>query len=96
MTTSTDTLDRGTGTRPTRMRIRVVDHDRSDNPAVDVTLPLGLVRFGLKMAKSFSPEIKDVDIDWDALAAAIDAGERGQIVHVDDEAKHQTVDVYVE
>ncbi|HEX8938554.1 MAG TPA: hypothetical protein VF763_00205 [Candidatus Limnocylindrales bacterium] len=78
------------------MRIRVVDHDRSDKPSVDVTLPLGLVRFGLKMAKSFSPEIKDVDIDWDALAAAIDAGERGQIVHVDDEAKHQTVDVYVE
>jgi hypothetical protein len=81
------------GNRPTHLRIRVVDHAKGDQPAVNVSLPIGLVRFGLRMARTFSPELKDVDIDWEVLAAAIDAGERGEIVHVEDEAQHRTVDV---
>jgi hypothetical protein len=71
------------GTKPTCLRIRVVDHAKGEQPAVNVSLPIGLVRFGLGMARTFSPKLKDVDIDWDLLAAAIDAGERGEIVHVE-------------
>jgi hypothetical protein len=81
---------------PTRLRVRVVDHAKPGDPVVNVAVPMGLVRFGLRMARTFSPELKDIDIDWDEVATAIDSGERGQIVHVEDEAKHQTVDVFVD
>ncbi len=96
MTGRIETAERATGTRPTRLRIRVVDHPTADRPTVNVSLPIGLVRFGLRMARTFSPELTEVDLDWDAVAAAIDAGEHGEIVHVEDEARHQTVDVYLE
>ena len=82
--------------RPTRLRVRVIDHSESGEPAVDVSLPIPLVRFGLKMARTFSPELKDVDLDWETIAAAIETGDEGEIVHVEDEAKHQTVDVFLE
>ncbi|HYM85055.1 MAG TPA: hypothetical protein VEY67_12990 [Candidatus Dormibacteraeota bacterium] len=96
MTSQIETPVAADGGKATRLRVRVVDHAKPDTPAVDVTLPMGLVRFGLKMARTFSPELKDVDLDWDAVAAALDGGERGRIVHVDDQAKHRTVDVFVE
>ena len=96
MTGRIETPERTTGTQPTRLRVRVVDHAKSDRPTVNVSLPIGLARFGLKMARTFSPDLKDVDLDWDAVAAAIDSGERGEIVHVEDEKRLQTVDVFVE
>lgn len=93
MASQTEAPEDRAGTKPTRLRIRVVDHAKGGEPAVNVSLPIGLVRFGLRMARTFSLELKDVDLDWGALAAAIDAGERGEIVHVEDEAQHRTVDV---
>lgn len=89
------TRHEGSASQPRKLHIRVVDESKGGKP-VDVTLPIGLVRFGLKMARTFSPELEDVDIDWGEILAAIDSGERGHIVHVEDEAERRTVDVSLE
>ena len=83
-------------TQATRLRIKVVDHNREGRPAVNVDLPIGLVRWGLKMARNFSPELKDADLDWDAVSAMVAEGGRGEIVHVEDERENKSIEVWVE
>lgn len=78
------------------LRVRVVDHSKQGAPAVNVKMPVGVVKFGLKMARTFSPEMKDVDVDWDAVAAMVESGEIGKIVEVEDEAERKTVEVWIE
>jgi hypothetical protein len=82
--------------KPTSLRIKVVDNTKDARPAVNVNVPIGLVKWGVKMARTFSPQTKDLNLDWDAITAMIDEGERGQIVHVDDEEQHKTIEVWVE
>ena len=78
------------------LRIRVVDHSKEGRPAVNVRMPMGVVRWGMKMAQAFSPEMKNVDVDWDSLSAMIEQGEVGKLVEVEDEAEHKTVEIWVE
>lgn len=78
------------------LRIKVVDSIKPDGPAVNVKMPIGLVKWGMKVAQQYSPELKKADFDWDTLTAAIDAGEMGKLVEVEDEAKHQIVEIWVE
>jgi hypothetical protein len=78
------------------LRVRVVDHAKPGAPAINVKMPVGVVKFGLKMARSFAPEMKDVDVDWDAITAVVESGEIGKIVEVEDEAEHKTVEVWIE
>ena len=78
------------------LHVKVVDELKDGHPVVKVKVPTSLVKFGLKMAQTFSPEMKNANIDWDELAKAIDEGVRGEIAHVEDEAQHKTVDVWVE
>jgi hypothetical protein len=59
-------------------------------------MPLTIVKWGMKMAQAFSPEMKDVNVDWDSVNAMIQQGEVGKIVEVEDEAQHKTVEVWVE
>ena len=40
------------------------------------------------MAQAFSPQMRDVDLDWDSLDAMVQEGESGKIVEVEDEAEH--------
>jgi hypothetical protein len=82
--------------KPTKLCIKVIDHAKGDQPVVNVRLPLGVAKWGMKMAGGFSPEMKDLDIDWESLTAAVEGGARGELVHVEDQEKHQTVDVWVE
>ena len=77
-------------------RVRVVDHSKEDRPTVNIKLPIGLVKWGLKMGKAYSPQLKDVDLDWDSINAMLEQGETGKIVEVEDEAEHKTVEVWVE
>lgn len=76
--------------------IKVVDSEKPDGPAVNVKMPIGLVKWGMKVAQQYSPELQKSDFDWDTVTAAIDAGELGKLVEVHDEAKHQTVEIWVE
>ncbi len=78
------------------LRVKVVDHLKEGEPAVNIKMPIGIVKFGMKMARAFSPKMKDVDVDWDSLASAIEQGEAGKLVEVEDEANHKTVEVWIE
>ena len=48
------------------------------------------------MARAFSPKMREADLDWDSISAIIDKGALVEIVHVEDEAEHKTIDVWVE
>lgn len=78
------------------LRVKVVDNSKEGRPAVNIKVPIGLVKWGMKMAQAFSPEMKDANLDWDSINAMIDEGASGKIVDVEDEAEHKTVEVWVE
>ena len=75
------------------LRVRVVE---DDHPAVNVKVPIGVAKWGMKMAQTFSPEMKDANLDWESITAIIQEGERGKIVEVEDEVDRKTVEVWVE
>ena len=64
------------------LRVRVVE---DGHPSVNVRVPIGVARWGMKMAQALSPEMKD---------AMIREGEQGKLV--EDEVDHRTVEVWVE
>jgi hypothetical protein len=76
-----------------RLRVRVVE---DGHPTVNVKVPIGVARWGMKMAQALSPEMKDANLDWESITAIIEEGEQGKIVEVEDEADHKTVEVWVE
>ena len=78
------------------LRVKVVDNTKETKPTVNVRVPIGLVKFGLKMAQSFSPDVSRMNLDYDAIDKMIEEGVVGELVHVEDEAEHKTIDVYVE
>jgi len=78
------------------LRLKVVDTARDGHPAVDVRMPIGLVKWGMKVAQTFSPEVKATNLDWDAVMTMVAEGVPSEIVHVEDEAEHKIVDVWVE
>jgi hypothetical protein len=78
------------------LRVRVVDNDKKDRPAVNIKVPVGVVKWGMKMAQAFSPQMRDVHLDWDSIEAMVQEGESGKIVEVEDEAEHKTVEVWLE
>lgn len=82
--------------KPRYLRVKVVDTTKDGRPAVNIKMPIGVVKFGMKMAQAFSPEMKSANLDWNSIAAMIDEGALGELVHVEDEAEHKTVDVWVE
>jgi hypothetical protein len=73
--------------------VRVVEDGR---PTVNIKVPIGLAKWGMKMAQAYSPEMKDADLDWESIIAMIQEGEGGKIVEVEDEIEHKTVEVWVQ
>jgi hypothetical protein len=78
------------------LHVKVVDHSREDRTAVNVKMPISVVRWGMKMAKAFAPEMKDVDVDWNEVTEALKEGGPQKIVEVEDEAENKTVEVWVD
>ncbi len=78
------------------LRVKVVDLAKEGRPAVIIKVPIGVVKWGLKMAQAFSPQMKDVDLDWNSIDAMVQEGETGKIVEVEDEAEHKTIEVWLE
>ena len=78
------------------LRIRVVDNAKEGHPAVNVKLPIAVVKWGMKMGQAFSPQMKEANVDWETVAKLIEQGEVGKIVEVEDEVEHRTVEVWVE
>ena len=54
------------------------------------------MKWGMKMAQAFSPQMKDVHLDWGSIDAMVHEGEMGKIVEVEDEAEHKTIEVWLE
>ena len=78
------------------LRVKVVDDTKEGRPAVNIKVPIGVVKWGLKIAQAFSPQMKDVDLDWDSIDAMVQEGETGKMVEVEDEAEHKTIEVWLE
>jgi hypothetical protein len=69
------TPDRKPGLEARLLRVRVVE---DGHPTVNVKVPIGVAKWGMKMAQAFSPEMKDANLDWDSITAIIQEGEQGR------------------
>ncbi|MGD8967062.1 MAG: hypothetical protein PVI07_06105 [Anaerolineae bacterium] len=75
------------------LRIRVSDL-ASGTGKVNVTIPLGLVSAGLRIAERFAPDFEGVDMQ--ELEQAIVSGAEGKIIEVMDAEDNERVEIYVE
>jgi len=78
------------------LRLKVVDHTKEGRPAVTIKVPIGVVKWGMKMSQAFSPHMRDVNLDWNGVDAMVREGAIGKIVEVEDEAAHKTIEVWLE
>jgi len=75
------------------LRIQVTDLD-SGTAKVNVTVPMGLVGAGLRMAERFAPEFEGFDMQ--ELEELLASGVDGKLVEVLDEEDNERVEIYVE
>jgi hypothetical protein len=75
------------------LRIQVTDLT-SGSAKVNVTVPMGLVGAGLRMAERFAPEFEGFDMQ--ELEDLLASGAGGKIVEVMDEEDNERVEIYVE
>jgi len=75
------------------LRIQVTDMT-SGKAKVNVTVPMGLVGAGLRMAKRFAPEFEGFDMQ--ELEELLASGAGGKLIEVMDEKDNERVEVYVE
>ena len=57
------------------MRVTVVE---AGHPTVNVKVPIGVAKWGMKMAQAFSPEMKDANLDWERTTTITQEGEQGE------------------
>lgn len=84
---------RDNGQRPTWFRVRVSDLETGKRK-VAVNIPLGMVKFGLRMANRYTPESERIDLD--EMSEMVMAGERGILVDVEDDESNEHVQIYLE
>lgn len=78
------------------LKIRVEDMS-TGRRRVSVALPLGLVSFGLGMARRFGADVGDLGpVDPEQLWAALQAEQQGVLVDVEDEEDNERVQIYLE
>jgi len=75
------------------LRIQVTDM-ASGAGKVNVTVPIGLVRAGLRIAERFAPDFGDLDLQ--EIADLIAEGAMGKIVEVVDAEDNERVEIYIE
>lgn len=74
-------------------RVMVTDSDTGKS-RVNVRLPIGMVRAGLKMGMRFAPEVEGLDVD--ELSEFLRSGVMGKIVDVYDDEDGEHVEVFIE
>ena len=77
-------------------KLLVVRLVEDGHPTVNIKIPIGLAKWGMKMAQAHSPAMKDANLDWERITAIIQEGDQGKIVEVEDEVEHKTVEVWVQ
>jgi hypothetical protein len=77
--------------------IRVVVSDEHDEKQVNVRLPIGLFKAGIKIGEKFSPELQASmqEINYDEVKRAFEAGESGEVTTVETNDGH-TIHIYIE
>jgi DNA-binding transcriptional ArsR family regulator len=75
------------------LRIQVTDL-ASGSAKVNVTLPMGLVGAGLRMAERFAPEFEGFDMQ--ELEELLASGAEGKLIDVMDPEDNERVEIYVE
>jgi phosphopantothenate synthetase len=75
------------------LRVQVTNLD-TGSAKVNVTIPIGLVRAGLRMAERFAPDIDEFNLE--ELEEMITSGAIGKLVEVTDAEDNERVEVYVE
>jgi hypothetical protein len=81
------------GARPRWFRVRVTDL-RTGKNKVNMNIPMALVNVGVKMGARFVPETEDVD--YDEIRDALQSGQLGKILEVEDEDDQERVEIFVE
>lgn len=77
---------------PNHLRVHITDI-HSGKTKVKVNVPMSIVNMGFKLGARFIPS--DANIDMDELMEAINSGQMGKIVEVEDE-DGERVEVWVE
>ena len=86
----------GGGRRNRFLKVRVYDRG-SDRAKVNVTLPIGLVRWGMNFIPDEArAKIEEQEIDLKMVTEALEKGITGKIVDVDDDEKGHHVEVWLE
>ena len=81
------------GGKPRWLKIRVSDRATGHNK-VNVTLPIGVVTFGLGVARHFGADLGGLGAD--ELLTVIKTEQRGMLVEVNDEEDDEQVLIYLE
>lgn len=92
--TEDDMVVQKDGQQPRWLKIRVRELDTGRN-RVSVTLPIGLVNFGLGIARRFGADFDDgqrVDEIWQMVKE----GQRGMLIDVEDEEDNEQVQIYLD
>ncbi|MBX3056650.1 MAG: hypothetical protein KF770_09275 [Anaerolineae bacterium] len=84
---------RNGGKKPGWLHVRVRDLESGRNK-VTVNIPLGMVKFGMKIGGRFSPELNG--LDWNELETMMNDMESGLLVDVQDEEGGEHVQVFVD
>jgi hypothetical protein len=74
-------------------RVRVTDL-RTGKNKVNVNIPMGLVKVGMKMGARFAPEMEGMDLSQ--ISEMVEAGATGKLVEIEDEEDGERVEIFVE
>jgi len=78
---------------PRWFRVRITDTATGKNK-VNVNIPMGMVKVGMKMGARFAPEVEGMDLDQ--LADLIQSGEHGKVMDIVDEEEGERVEIFIE
>jgi hypothetical protein len=78
---------------PRWFRVRVTDIV-TGKTKTSVSIPLGLMEWGIQIGAQFAPEVGNIDLEQ--LHERLDSGLAGKIVDVVDEEDGEHVEIYIE
>lgn len=78
---------------PRWFRVRVRNLESGKNK-VSVNIPVGMLKFGMKIGKRFAPEIET--LDWNELDGMVNTMQTGMLVEVQDDESNEHVQVFLE
>lgn len=78
------------------LKIKVTERG-TDRAKVNVTLPVGVIRWGLKFVpESAQVRLNEHNIDFDEILKAMETDFHGKLIDIEDDEDQQHVEVYLE